>query len=174
VLLPAVRGYRFVVPRVARTAIHNVFETLDEVTTLVNTFLQFRPRASAQTLGRIGVNLTLGVASLWDAATWLGMPDHDEDFGQTLGVWGVGTGPYLVVPLLGPGSLRDLPGRIVDAIPFVIADVPPLYVRPLEALDARDANPFRYGEVGVPFEYLTVRFLVMERERLRTAERSHR
>jgi ABC-type transporter lipoprotein component MlaA len=174
VLLPAVRGYRFVVPRIARTAIHNVFETLDEVTTLVNTFLQFRPRASAQTLGRIGVNLTMGVAGLWDAATWLGMPDHDEDFGQTLGVWGVGTGPYLVVPLLGPGSLRDLPGRIVDAIPFVIADVPPLYVRPLEALDARDANPFRYGEVGVPFEYLTVRFLVMERERLRTAERSHR
>ncbi len=174
VLLPLVRGYRFVVPGIARKGIHNVFRTLDEVPTLANSILQLRPRKTAETLARLAVNLTVGVAGLWDAATYFEFPDHQEDFGQTLGVWGVGAGPYVVLPLLGPSSLRDASGMLVDRIPGWIFGIPPWYVTPAGAVDTRDNTPFRYGEIGIPFEYLTVRFLSLERERLLTEERRYR
>lgn len=165
VFLPVVRGYEFVLPGFVRAGIHNVFTTVGEVTTLANSILQLQPRKSAETLGRLIVNLTVGVAGLWDPATRLGMPDHDETFAQTLGFYRVPAGPYLVVPILGPSSVRGAAGSLVDAAPYFFLDVPPL-VAPVSAVDTRAHTAFRYQEIGAPFEYEIVRFLSRAREEL--------
>jgi ABC-type transporter lipoprotein component MlaA/pimeloyl-ACP methyl ester carboxylesterase len=171
VFLPVVSGYEFVLPQMARTGIHNVFTNFFQVTTLANSILQLRPVKSAQTLGRIVVNTTLGVAGLWDPARRIGLGAvSPETFGQTLGRYGMGAGPYLVVPFTGPSSARGFFGTVVDRVPFALLNFPPWYVTPLEVVDTRADTPFRYGEVGTPFEYEMVRFLARKREMLLTAE----
>jgi ABC-type transporter lipoprotein component MlaA len=165
VFLPVVRGYEFVLPGFVRSGIHNVFTTVGEVTTLANSILQLRPRKSVETLGRLVVNLTVGVAGLWDPATRFGMPNHDENFAQTLGFYRVPAGPYLVVPILGPSSARGATGALVDAAPYFFLSIPP-YVAPVGAVDTRAYTAFRYQQVGVPFEYETVRYLSRTYEEL--------
>lgn len=167
VLLPATRGYEFITPKVVRAGIHNIFRTLDQVTSLVNYVLQAKPVRAGETLGRIGVNLTVGVAGLWDPATKLGLPEHQQNFGQTLARWSVGAGPYFVIPLLGPSSIRGFAGTLVDRAPYILLGTG-FFVTPVEAVDTRGYTPFRYGEVGTPFEYDMVRFLSREREKLLT------
>ena len=169
VLLPAVRGYEFITPGFVRAGIHNIFRTLDQATTFVNYVLQTKPKRAGQTLGRLGINLTVGVLGLWDPATRLGVPEHQQSFGQTLARWGAGTGPYFVVPLLGPSSGRGFVGTVVDRLPYIFLAYP-LLLTPVEALDTRVHTPFRYGEVGTPFEYEVVRFLSRERERFLTLQ----
>ena len=93
-----------------------------------------------------------------------------ESFGQTLGHYGVGAGPYFVVPFLGPSSTRGFFGTVVDRVPFVLLNAPPAYVTPVELVDTRAHTPFQYGEVGTPYEYEMLRFLSSEREALLTAE----
>jgi ABC-type transporter lipoprotein component MlaA len=171
VLLPVVRGYEFVLPQIARTGINNIFTNFFQVTTLANTILQLKPVKSVQTLGRIVVNTTVGVAGLWDPASRIGLgPVSPETFGQTLGRYGVGTGPFFVVPFVGPSSSRGFFGTLVDRVPFVLLAFPPWYVTPVELVDTRAHIPFRYGEVGTPFEYEMVRFLSRKREMLLTVE----
>lgn len=170
VFLPAVRGYEFILPGFARKGISNVFTQLDDVTTLANSILQLSPRKTGGTLARLVVNLTAGVAGLWDAATHFGLPKYDEDFGQTLGHYRVPQGPYFVVPILGPSSLREFTGELVDRVPFAIFGVPPIYVTPVEAVGTRADNPFRYGDIGPPFEYDMVRTLSLKRRQLMTGE----
>jgi ABC-type transporter lipoprotein component MlaA len=165
VFLPVVRGYEFVLPGFVRSGIHNVFTTVGEVTTLANSILQLKPRKSAETLGRLVVNLTVGVAGLWDPATKFGMPDHEETFAQTMGFYRIPAGPYLVVPVLGPSSVRGATGSLVDAVPYFLVSVP-RYVAPVAAIDTRAHTAFRYQEVGAPFEYEMVRFLSRAREEL--------
>lgn len=169
VLEPVAKGWDFVAPDPVQKGVSNFFYNIRFPIYLINNVLQGKPIDAGKDIGRFAVNTTVGVLGFMDPATGWGMPRDNEDFGQTLGVWGLGAGPYLVVPLLGPSSLRDAPGKLVDAIPFVLLGIPPWYVRPVQVADARDANPFRYGELGIPFEYVTVRFLAMERERLRLA-----
>ncbi|UCE86306.1 MAG: VacJ family lipoprotein [Deltaproteobacteria bacterium] len=169
VFLPAVRGYEFVLPGFARTGISNVFALIDDATTFANSVLQLAPKKAAGTLGRVAVNLTVGVAGLWDAATRLGLPHHQEDFGQTLGHYGLPAGPYLVVPVLGPSSVRDGTGMLVDRAPFAILNVPPWWVTPVEGVSTRADNPFRYGDIGPPFEYDLVRWLYLEHRKLLVA-----
>lgn len=111
---PVARGYVKVVPEGARTSISLFFSNLFYPKTIVNQFLQGKPQAGASDLGRMLINTTVGLGGLFDPATEMGFVRHDEDFGQTLGWWGVGSGPYLVLPLLGPSTLRDAPARIVD------------------------------------------------------------
>jgi len=106
VLMPMVRGYRFVFPTAVRQGVSNVFDTIFGIRTFANQILQGRPVRATQTVGRVGVNLTLGVVGLFDVASRFGMPYHVEDFGQTMGVWGVGAGPYLVLPLAGPVAFQ--------------------------------------------------------------------
>ena len=169
ILLPAVRGYEFIAPGFVRAGIHNIFRTLDQATTFVNYVLQVEPKRAGQTLGRLGINLTVGVVGLWDPATRLGLPEHQQNFGQTLARWGAGTGPYFVVPLLGPSSGRGFAGTVVDRLPYILLAYP-LLLTPVEAVDTRVHTPFRYGEVGTPFEYEVVRFLSRERERFLTLQ----
>ena len=114
VLKPVATGYVKVVPGFAREGVSNFFENLEDVGTSLNNFLQGKPGQGFSDAGRFVVNSVLGVFGLWDVATPMGLEKHYEDFGQTLGVWGVDTGPYLVLPLLGPSNTRDGPAKIVD------------------------------------------------------------
>jgi phospholipid-binding lipoprotein MlaA len=113
-LRPAATVYRAVIPKPARTGVTNVFNNIDEPVSFINAVLQGKVKRAFRTVDRFLLNTTLGVGGLADVATKLGRPEQPEDFGQTLAVWGVKSGPYLMLPLLGPSTLRDLGGFGVD------------------------------------------------------------
>lgn len=168
--LPAVRAYQFVIPNLARTGVWNLVKTLRDATTFANSVLQLKAKRATFTLGRIGVNLTVGVLGLWDAATYFGMPSYLEDFGQTLGHYGVPAGAYFVTPVLGPSSARDFPGDLIDRIPFALLAFPPTWAVPPEALSIRENTAFRYGDIGPPFEYDMVRTLYLAQRKILVAD----
>ncbi len=114
VLKPVAQGYVKVVPGVARTGINNFFSNLEDVGNSFNNILQGKMVDGINDAGRVLLNTTMGIGGLIDVATINGMEKHNEDFGQTLGWWGVHSGPYLVIPLLGPSTLRDAPAKVVD------------------------------------------------------------
>jgi phospholipid-binding lipoprotein MlaA len=114
VLKPVAQGYQFVVPEFARIGVRNFFSNLNDVTVTVNDLLQGKVRQGGHDALRFTLNTTAGVLGFVDVATRVGLEKHNEDFGQTLGVWGVGPGPYLVLPLLGPSTLRDTVGIVGD------------------------------------------------------------
>jgi phospholipid-binding lipoprotein MlaA len=114
VLKPVAQGYRFVVPSFARTGVRNFFSNLNDVTVTVNDVLQGKVRQGGHDALRFTLNTTIGLLGFVDVATRAGFEKHSEDFGQTLGSWGVGPGPYLVLPLLGPSTLRDTVGIAGD------------------------------------------------------------
>jgi phospholipid-binding lipoprotein MlaA len=104
-----------------RRGIRNVLNNLRGPVILANDMLQGQPRRAGDTLGRFVLNSTLGLAGVFDVAEdWFGVPRHTEDFGQTFAVWGIGEGPYIFLPLLGPSNLRDLAGSAVDGAANVV------------------------------------------------------
>ena len=107
-LEPAATGWDWALPEVVQTGIRNFYDNITMPVTLANDILQLKPRAAVQDLGRIVVNTTAGVGGLLDVASMIEIPENDEDFGQTLGRYGVPPGPYLVIPLLGPSTVRDV------------------------------------------------------------------
>lgn len=113
-LKPAAEVYRGVLPQFVRTSVSNVFSNINDVIVALNNLLQGKFIDSISDVGRIAVNSTIGVLGIFDVATHFGLEKHDEDFGQTLGYWGIGDGPYLVLPLFGPKNLRDTVGLFVD------------------------------------------------------------
>ena len=115
VMRPVAKGYIKHVPSLIRTGIDNFLENLAFPTTIVNDLLQLKVKDTLVDLGRFTVNSTLGIGGILNPANAFGIPKNDEDFGQTLGRWGVPAGPYVVLPLLGPSSLRDAPAIYVDA-----------------------------------------------------------
>ena len=115
VLKPVAKGYQTIIPQFVRSGVSNAFMNLGEAATAFNSLLQGKAGDAASDAGRFLVNSTLGVLGLFDVATPMGLERHNEDFGQTLGKWGVGSGPYLVIPLMGPSTLRDAGGRAVDS-----------------------------------------------------------
>ena len=116
-VIPTVGAYFFLVPEGGRKAVHNFLQTIDLPTVFVNDVLQGETRRAGQTLARFTINTTLGLGGLFDPATRnFHIPAHGEDFGQTLAVWGVGEGPYLVLPFLGPQPPRDAAGQVVDLL----------------------------------------------------------
>lgn len=114
VLKPVARVYRRYVPQFMRTGVTNFLTNLAYTTTLANNILQLKLKDAASDAGRLVLNTTLGLGGLLDPATDAGLPRNNEDFGQTLGRWGVPPGPYLVLPLFGPSTLRDGPSLYVD------------------------------------------------------------
>lgn len=114
VLEPLARGYRFITPRPVRNRVRNFLRNLDAPATLANDILQGEARRAGATIARFGMNSTVGLLGLFDPAAGVGIEHHSEDFGQTLAVWGVGSGPYLFVPVLGPTNLRDSFGTVID------------------------------------------------------------
>jgi phospholipid-binding lipoprotein MlaA len=114
VALPVAKAYVAAVPEPARNGLHNALENLNSPVTLANDVLQGRADHAAQTVGRVVVNSTIGLGGLVDVATPMGIPAHEADFGETLALYGVEEGPYLVLPLDGPSNPRDLAGSLVD------------------------------------------------------------
>ena len=174
VLNPAVSAYRFVLPEIVRKGVSNFFVNLDNIQTLINQVLQLHPMPALETTGRFLVNTTVGIGGLFDVATPLGIPQHLEDFGQTLGRYGVGNGPYLVLPLFGPSFVRDALGRGVDSQVFTAID--PLQMDESDArkygyysllvLDTRSTTSFQYYQTGSPFEYELVRMMWATKRKL--------
>jgi len=169
IFLPTVRGYRALTPDIVEQGVSNFFSNLGEVSNLVNNLLQLQMKSSAITLWRFVVNSTVGVGGLWDPAAKFGAYEQQEDFGQTLGYWGVGSGPYVVLPFFGPSSLRDATGLGIDYA--VDNNIDQLGINDdankddiriglalLLAVDTRKNTGFRYYETGSPFEYELVRF----------------
>ncbi|MHC8293014.1 MlaA family lipoprotein [Pseudomonas sp. LB3P58] len=126
-LKPLAQGYQFVTPQFLEDGIHNMFRNVGEVTNLANDILQAKPAAAGVDTARLIFNTTFGLLGFFDMGTKMGLQRNDEDFGQTLGYWGVGSGPYVMLPLLGPSTLRDAPSKYVDGYtgPYpYINDVP--------------------------------------------------
>jgi phospholipid-binding lipoprotein MlaA len=168
VFLPVVNAYEFVLPVFVQDRVSNFFSNLGEITSTANGLLQGRPEVAGRAVIRFVVNSTFGLLGTFDPATELGLFQQREDFGQTLGRYGVGPGPFLVLPILGPSNVRDTTGLVFDKV--TTATVPPasdiydrVYFNPavyvLQAVDERHSNGFRYFGTGSPFEYDLVRFL---------------
>ena len=142
VIEPTARGYRAAVPEFGREGVGNFLQNLRSPVILVNDILQGKGGRAHDTLIRFLVNSTFGVGGLIDVAAYEGLDGHDEDFGQTLAVWGVGEGPYFVIPLLGPSNARDAAGLIVDALFDPLTYVAPFVVslsrRAADGVDQRE------------------------------------
>lgn len=170
VFIPVVETYVDVTPRFVRDRVSAFFLNIGEVNTFINSVLQASPRKATATLIRFAVNSTIGLLGLFDVASQLQIPRESEDFGQTLGRWGVGAGPYLVLPVLGPSNLRDAVGTAVDwaTFSFIVpgsVEAEPAYMAAqygLQPVDTRYRIPFRYHSTGSPFEYELVRFVTMK------------
>jgi len=104
---PVAKGYQAILPRFVRTGIGNFFSNLGEVPTAINDLLQAKPVDATKSSGRFLINSTVGILGLFDVASLMGIEEHSEDLGQTLAVWGIGSGPYVVLPVFGPSTLRD-------------------------------------------------------------------
>ena len=124
VVKPVAQGYDTVTPRLVKAGIGNFFGNIADIWTALNNFLQGKGQQGVSDLGRVLVNTTFGIAGLFDVASEMGYEKHSEDFGQTLGVWGVGDGSYWVLPVLGPRTTRDTFGVAVD-----------MYADPIPAID---------------------------------------
>lgn len=124
VLRPVAKGYDKVMPGFARTGVRNFFSNLFYPTVIVNDLLQLKLKQFGSDTCRLVVNTLIGWGGLFDVATRAGLPAHDEDFGQTLGYWGVGPGWYLMLPLLGPSNNRDLIGKGGDWYTNPLTHVP--------------------------------------------------
>jgi len=177
IFLPVVQAYEFVLPVFAQTGITNFFNNLTEVTNLMNSLLQFKIEKAVNTFGRICINTTVGLGGLIDVATLNdGILREDEDFGQTLGFYGLGPGPYLVLPILGPSNVRDTAGLAVDSVVYSLMlgqliaelgmddtyeDILNYSLTAIYAIDKRHKEPFRYFKTGSPFEYDLIRKLFL-------------
>jgi phospholipid-binding lipoprotein MlaA len=178
VFLPVVDGYKWITPDPVEKGISNFFDNIREPLNVINNGLQFELEDSGVSLARFVINTTFGLGGLFDAADRIGFYERKEDFGLTLGVWGVGDGPYLVLPLLGPSNLRDATGLAVDlAINYNIdllnvkddANKDGLRIGSdaLKAVDARANTAFKYFGTGSPFEYELVRYAATEIRKVR-------
>ena len=114
VLQPTARVYRFVVPSFVRQSVSNAFSNVDDVRVGINNVLQGKFAIAYGDFGRVMINSTLGVLGLFDIASEAGIEKHQEDFGQTLAKWGVREGPFIMLPLFGPSTVRDTGGWVVD------------------------------------------------------------
>ena len=180
VLLPVVAGYEAAVPRFARTGVSNFFGNLREIRTFYNCILQAKGKKSLVTFGRFLTNSTIGIGGLFDPATSFGWRRENEDFDHTLETWGVSTGPYLVLPILGPNTVRSAGGYAVDGgVRWAIANaVDPfggtgvrteieMGTTALETVDLRYRESFRYYDSDYPFEYYMVRYLFSQERELK-------
>ncbi|MFT7108423.1 MAG: phospholipid-binding lipoprotein MlaA [Psychrobacter glaciei] len=145
-LKPVAQAYRNVTPVVVDNAITNVFSNLGEPFIVINDVFQGKFLQALSDTGRFIVNSTVGVLGIFDVASHIGLPKHAEDFGQTLAYWGVESGPYIMIPVLGPSTVRDATGFSVDTFAFLQAD---------PKIHAFDNSTVYYGSVYA--QYLDIR-----------------
>ena len=114
VVKPLAKGYQAITPTIVDRGVTNFFGNLSDVKTTVNSLLQLKGRSAASSAGRVVVNSTVGIGGVFDVASKIKLKKYNEDFGQTMARWGVKSGPYVMLPLLGPSTLRDTAGLVVD------------------------------------------------------------
>ena len=170
IFFPVANGYRRI-PSPLRAGVHNFFFNLSEVDSSINYTLQWRLKKTLRSVERFVINSTLGLAGFIDVATRLKLPGAATGFGTTLARWGMHPGPYLVLPLLGPSTLRDGFGYLADYGTSYGLNVFSLYrgdvsygLGVANAVDRRANVNFRYYSTGSPFEYETIRFLYVRKE----------
>jgi phospholipid-binding lipoprotein MlaA len=169
IFLPVADTYRRA-PRPIRAGIHNFFGNLAEIDSVINYTLQWRLKYGWRSFTRLAINSTIGIGGLFDVATKLKLPGSPTGFATTLAKWGMHPGPYLVIPLLGPSTLRDGVGFLGDYGAEYGINVAGLYrgnvswgLGTVNAVDQRANINFRYYSGGSPFEYETIRFLYVRR-----------
>ena len=150
ILRPIARGYEKVTPRPVRTGVSNFMDNLFYPVTMGNDLLQLKFKPFAQATGRFVLNTTVGIGGIFDPATKVGLPKNEEDLGQTFGHWGASTGPYFVIPILGPSDVRDGIGRVGDT-----------WLSPLQYVRN---NYVKYGIYGV--EVVDVRYRLLPQDKL--------
>lgn len=167
IFLSAVDVYNLIAPPFIQNRIKNFFKNNDNISVTGNSLLQMKPKKAMRSWGRFSINATLGLFGLFDVASKLGMPKPYEDFGLTLAHYGVGEGPYLILPILGPSNLRDAIGSGLNTIgvaeldPYQAIesiDINSFGMLILEGVDTRKNTKFRYYSSGSPFEYEYLRF----------------
>jgi len=176
--LPIVKGYQFIMPDYAEDRVSSFVDNVYEFNNFTNNLLQLKFKETGITLSRFVLNTTVGVAGLWDPSTHWGLHRQPEDFGQTLGHYGVGHGPFIVLPIFGPSNLRDTTGLVTDAVAFGVAgppawvddDTTTLVFTGVAAIDKRKRVPFRYYGSGSPFEYEQIRLLYTKKRELDIAD----
>jgi phospholipid-binding lipoprotein MlaA len=175
IFLPVADTYRRA-PRPIRAGIHNFFGNLAEIDSVINYTLQWRLKYGWRSLTRLAINSTIGIGGLFDVATKLKLPGSPTGFATTLAKWGMHPGPYLVIPLLGPSTLRDGVGFLGDYGAEYGINVAGLYRGNVSwglgtgnAIDQRANIDFRYYSGGSPFEYETIRFLYVRRRLIEDA-----
>jgi len=180
VYLPVVSIYEQVLPIAIQSGISNIFNNFKEIPIFVNCVLQGKGKKASVSFGRFIFNTTIGLGGIVDVLGKGGLPQENEDFGQTLGHYGIAPGPYLVLPVYGPSGLRDAGGFAFDSVllAFNPSDMlltglgwqarsaASLSVYSLKAVDARHQVTFRYYETGSPFEYEMVRYLYSKKREL--------
>ncbi|MEO7207388.1 MAG: VacJ family lipoprotein [Steroidobacteraceae bacterium] len=169
IFLPVADTYRRT-PRPIRAGIHNFFGNIAEIDSVINYTLQWRLKYGLRSLTRLAINSTIGIGGLFDVAGKLKLPGAPTGFATTLAKWGMHPGPYLVIPLLGPSTLRDGVGFLADYGAEYGINVAGLYrggiswgLGTVNAIDQRANIDFRYYSSGSPFEYETIRFLYVRR-----------
>ncbi len=170
VMEPVVRVYEWAIPQYARNRVSDFFSNLGDVPILLNCILQAKDKRAATVVARLMVNTVVGVGGLWDVASGLeGLPKYNEDFGQTLAVYGVGEGPYLMIPILGPATFRDAGGRVVDGMAansvmgLLGGDAATdLALSVVDGLQLRASMPIGYGGLDSSFEYEILRTLYLD------------
>jgi len=167
---PLARGYQLITPSIVDRGVSNFFANIDDITVAVNDLLQAKFAQAATDTGRFLINTTLGIGGLFDVASSLGLEKHDEDFGQTLGYWGVPSGPYLILPLLGPSTLRDAPTLVAAryTTPWPYLDLATIEQRGIDLLAAVDLRADLMGAEKVVNQmaldrYATIRDSFLDR-----------
>lgn len=154
-LKPITLGYKAITPDLVETGVSNFFDNISDVGSLLNNILQTKFEAAGEDLARVSFNSTFGLGGVLDVATPMGIEEHNEDFGQTLGYWGMSSGPYLVLPLFGPSNVRDTGGLIVDTITSPISNI--------------EDDSARYAVTGL--QAIDTRSGLLEAEKLITGDR---
>ncbi len=133
-LKPLAQGYQFITPTFLSDGIHNMFRNIGDIGNLANDILQAKPHAAGVDTARLLMNTTFGLAGFFDVGTKMGLQRNDEDFGQTLGYWGMPSGPYVMLPFFGPSTLRDAPSKYIDT-----------YTEPYRYMNDIPARNMAYG-----------------------------
>jgi phospholipid-binding lipoprotein MlaA len=169
IFLPVSNGYRWL-PSPVRTGVHNIFDNLSEVDSVINYTLQGRLKYGVRSLGRFVINSTIGIGGMFDFATKFHLPFAPTGFGTTLAKWGMHPGPFLVIPFFGPSTLREAVGLLGDYGTNYGINLADIYrgdqswgVGLVNAVDQRSNISFRYYSTGSPFEYETIRFLYVRK-----------
>ena len=169
VLKPLAGGYAYITPDIVDRGITNFFDNLRDVRSAINNLLQLKIGRAFSDVGRVAINSTIGILGLMDVASNMNLPSYKEDFGQTLGVWGFDSGPFIVLPLFGPSSARDGVGLVADwftdPVTYIEDDTLRWSLRGLNIVDTRAdlLNASRVVDEGALDPYAFIRDAYLQR-----------